>query len=93
MASEWNGPCWFIPGPTWLTPAVLEGLSQSTMTHRSPEFKVIMAELHGRLRHSFSLSPTTTEKGQQSHEGEDGYSDVVLSGAGTAAMDLGSAPP
>ncbi|MBJ60829.1 MAG: aminotransferase [Euryarchaeota archaeon] len=88
MATEWNGPCWFIPGPTWLTPAVLEGLSQSTMTHRSPEFKVVMAELHGRLRHSFALSPTSTEKGQQSHEGEDGYSVVVVSGSGTAAMEM-----
>ena len=52
------------------------------------EFKVVMAELHGRLRHSFALSPTTIEKGQQSHEGEDGYSVVVVSGSGTAAMEM-----
>ena len=88
MTTRWDGPCWFIPGPTWLTPAVLEGLSQSTMTHRSPEFKVVMAELHGRLRHSFALSPTTIEKGQQAHEGEDGYSVAVVSGSGTAAMEM-----
>jgi len=88
MALEWKGPCWFIPGPTWLTPAVLEGLAQPTMTHRSPEFKSVMAELHGRLRHSFALSPTTTEVGQQAQEGEDGYSVVVVSGSGTAAMEM-----
>ncbi len=88
MAIGWNGTCWFIPGPTWLTPAVLEGLAQPTMTHRSPEFKVVMAELHGRLRHSFALSPTSIEIGQQSQEGEDGYSVVVVSGSGTAAMEM-----
>jgi len=88
MGPEWKGPCWFIPGPTWLTPAVLEGLAQPTMTHRSPEFKSVMAELHGRLRHSFALTPTTTEVGQQAQEGEDGYSVVVVSGSGTAAMEM-----
>jgi len=88
MTTGWNGPCWFIPGPTWLTTAVLNGLATPTMTHRSPEFKVVMAELHGRLRHSFALSPTSTEMGQQSQEGEDGYSVVVVSGSGTAAMEM-----
>ncbi len=88
MTTGWDGPCWFIPGPTWLTPAVLEGLSQPTMTHRSPEFKIVMAELHGRLRNSFALTPTSIEVGQQAHEGDDGYSVVVVSGSGTAAMEM-----
>ena len=88
MDSKWEGRCWFIPGPTRLTDAVLAGLSHPTMTHRSPEFKSVMAELHGRLRHSFALTPTTIEVGQQAQEGEDGYSVVVVSGSGTAAMEM-----
>tara|TARA_B100001113_G_scaffold310783_1_gene274219 strand:- start:58 stop:1278 length:1221 start_codon:yes stop_codon:yes gene_type:complete len=88
MDSKWEGSCWFIPGPTRLTDAVLAGLSHPTMTHRSPEFKSVMAELHGRLRHSFALTPTTIEVGQQAQEGEDGYSVVVVSGSGTAAMEM-----
>ena len=88
MDSKWGGSCWFIPGPTRLTDAVLAGLAHPTMTHRSPEFKAVMAELHGRLRHSFALTPTTTEIGQQAQEGEDGYSVVVVSGSGTAAMEM-----
>ena len=47
-----------------------------------------MAELHGRLRHSFALTPTTTEVGQQAQEGDDGYSVVIVSGSGTAAMEM-----
>ena len=88
MDSKWEDGCWFIPGPTRLTDAVLAGLAHPTMTHRSPEFKAVMAELHGRLRHSFALTPTTTEVGQQAQEGDDGYSVVVVSGSGTAAMEM-----
>ena len=84
----WDGECWFIAGPTRMTPATLEALATPAMTHRSSEFRQAMATISSHLRLAFGLSPSSGEVGDQSHDGKDGWSVVVVSGSGTAAMEM-----
>ncbi len=84
----WQGECWFIAGPTRMSDATLTALATPALTHRSPEFKRHMASLSSRLRLAFGLSPSSEEAGTQSHDGEDCYSVIVVSGSGTAAMEM-----
>jgi aspartate aminotransferase-like enzyme len=71
-----------------MSDATLAALATPALTHRSPEFKQHMANLSSRLRLAFGLSPSSEEVGTQSHDGEDCYSVVVVSGSGTAAMEM-----
>ena len=48
----------------------------------------MMAELNSLLRVSFNLSKTSSERGEQSWSGDDGYKVIVVSGSGTAAMEM-----
>jgi len=71
-----------------MSEATLAALATPALTHRSPQFKQHMASLSSRLRLAFGLSPSSEEAGTQSHDGEDGYSVIVVSGSGTAAMEM-----
>ncbi len=71
-----------------MSEATLSALATPVMTHRSPEFKLAMATLHSRLRLAFGLTPSSGSIGDQSHDGEDGWSVVVVSGSGTAAIEM-----
>ncbi|MCS5534633.1 MAG: hypothetical protein NZ802_02140, partial [Candidatus Poseidoniales archaeon] len=83
-----HGDCFLVPGPVRMTAATLEAMATPTMTARGPEFRNIMAVLNQRLRIAFNLSPSTPESGANSWTGEDGYGVIVVSGSGTAAMEM-----
>ena len=51
-------------------------------------FRKVMANLNSGLRYAFDLSPSQPEMKTQSWTGEDGYRVVVVSGSGTAAMEM-----
>jgi aspartate aminotransferase-like enzyme len=68
--------------------ATLEAMATPTMTARGPEFRKVMAVLNQRLRIAFNLSPSSPEIGTNSWTGEDGYGVIVVSGSGTAAMEM-----
>ena len=70
--------CYLIPGPTKMSQATMDAMALPVMTHRSPEFKAVMSELHSLLRMSFNLNK----------HGEDNYSVMMVSGSGTAAMEM-----
>ncbi len=71
-----------------MTEATLSAMATPTITARGPEFRKVMAELNQRLRIAFNLSPSSPESGTQSWSGEDGYGVIVVSGSGTAAMEM-----
>ena len=70
--------CYLIPGPTKMSQATMDAMALPVMTHRSPEFKSVMSELHSLLRTTFNISVTE----------DDGYSVILVSGSGTAAMEM-----
>ena len=73
-----NTECYLIPGPTKMSRATMAAMAMPVMTHRSPEFKSIMAELNSLLYKTFNIS----------NENESRYSVMLVSGSGTAAMEM-----
>ena len=46
----------FVPGPTWVRPAVLKAMTQPMIGHRSPEFREIFARIRVDLRTLFNTT-------------------------------------
>lgn len=83
-----TGDCFLVPGPVRMNDACLEAMATPVMTARGPEFRQVMAKLNSGLRYAFNLSPSLPDMKSQSWTGEDGYCVVVVSGSGTAAMEM-----
>lgn len=83
-----NGDCFLVPGPVRMNDACLQAMATPVITARGPEFREVMARLNSGLRYAFNLSPSQPEMKTQSWTGEDGYKVVVVSGSGTAAMEM-----
>ena len=83
-----TGDCFLVPGPVRMNDACLQAMATPVMTARGPEFRQVMAKLNSGLRYAFNLSPSLPEMKSQSWTGEDGYCVVVVSGSGTAAMEM-----
>jgi len=80
--------CFLVPGPVRMSQACLDAMATPVMTARGPEFKAAMAHLNSGLRYAFNLSPSSPEAGSGSWTGDDGYKVIVVSGSGTAAMEM-----
>ncbi len=83
-----TGDCFLVPGPVRMSEACLQAMATPVMTARGPEFRQVMAKLNSGLRYAFNLSPSSPEMKTQSWTGEDGYKVVVVTGSGTAAMEM-----
>src|SRR6476469_8329602 len=46
----------FVPGPTWVRPKILQTMTQPMIGHRSPEFREIYARIRGDLRTLFNTT-------------------------------------
>jgi aspartate aminotransferase-like enzyme len=66
----------------------LDAMGTPVMTARGTEFRDVMAKLNSGLRSAFNLSPSSSDRKTESWTGEDGYKVVVVSGSGTAAMEM-----
>ena len=55
---------------------------------KGTEFRDIMAELNSGLRYAFNLSPSSDKRGNNTWAGDDDYVVVVVSGSGTAGMEM-----
>ena len=71
-----------------MSQACLDAMATPVMTARGPEFRQVMATLNSGLRSAFNLSPSSPTMKSESWTGEDGYKVVVVSGSGTAAMEM-----
>ena len=80
--------CFLVPGPVRMSQATLNAMASPTITARGPEFRQVMSTLNSHLRIAFNLSPSSSVPGTQSWIGSDGYRVVVVSGSGTAAMEM-----
>ena len=83
-----NGDCFLVPGPVRMSDGCLQAMATPVITARGAEFREVMAKLNSGLRYAFDLSPSPSEMKSQSWTGEDGYKVVVVSGSGTAAMEM-----
>lgn len=83
-----EGDCFLVPGPTKMSKQCLDAMATPVITARGGEFRDVMAKLNSGLRYAFNLSPSVDVKKSQSWTGEDGYSVIVVSGSGTAAMEM-----
>ncbi len=83
-----SGDCFLVPGPVRMSEACLQAMATPVMTARGAEFRQVMAKLNSGLRYAFNLSPSSPEMKSESWTGEDGYKVVVVSGSGTAAMEM-----
>ncbi len=83
-----TGDCFLVPGPVRMSDACLQAMATPVMTARGAEFRKVMANLNSGLRYAFDLTPSQPEMKTQSWTGEDGYRVVVVSGSGTAAMEM-----
>ena len=83
-----DGDCFLVPGPVRMSDGCLQAMATPVMTARGAEFREVMAKLNSGLRYAFDLSPSPSEMKSQSWTGEDGYKVVVVSGSGTAAMEM-----
>ena len=83
-----TGDCFLVPGPVRMSDACLQAMATPVMTARGAEFRKVMANLNSGLRYAFDLSPSKPEMKTHSWTGEDGYRVVVVSGSGTAAMEM-----
>ena len=66
----------------------LEAMATPVITARGSEFRDVMAKLNSGLRYAFNLSPSPDVKKSQSWAGDDDYKVIVVSGSGTAAMEM-----
>jgi len=80
--------CFLVPGPVRMSEKCLNAMATPVITARSGEFREVMAGLNSGLRHAFNLSPSQGIPKQESWSGEDGYRVIVVSGSGTAAMEM-----
>tara|TARA_B110000444_G_scaffold239781_1_gene254527 strand:+ start:14946 stop:16130 length:1185 start_codon:yes stop_codon:yes gene_type:complete len=87
MAS-YDGDCFLVPGPVRMSSQCLEAMAMPVITARGPEFRDVMADLNSGLRYAFNIAPSKPERKNQSWAGEDDYKVVVVSGSGTAAMEM-----
>ena len=83
-----DGDCFLVPGPVRMSDGCLQAMATPVITARGAEFREVMAKLNSGLRYAFDLSPSPSEMRSQSWTGEDGYKVVVVSGSGTAAMEM-----
>ena len=83
-----NDDCFLVPGPVRMGDECLQALSTPVMTARGTEFRDVMARLNSGLRHAFNLAPSEPLRGVKSWAGDDDYKVVVVSGSGTAAMEM-----
>ena len=83
-----DGDCFLVPGPVRMSDGCLQAMATPVITARGAEFREVMAKLNSGLRYAFDLSPSPSEIKSQSWTGEDGYKVVVVSGSGTAAMEM-----
>ena len=83
-----DGDCFLVPGPVRMSEGCLQAMATPVITARGAEFREVMAKLNSGLRYAFDLSPSPSEMKSQSWTGEDGYKVVVVSGSGTAAMEM-----
>ena len=88
MTMPHNGDCFLVPGPVRMSDGCLQAMATPVITARGAEFREVMAKLNSGLRYAFDLSPSPSEMKSQSWTGEDGYKVVVVSGSGTAAMEM-----
>ena len=84
----YDGDCFLVPGPVRMNQACLDAMATPTITARGTEFRDVMARLNSGLRYAFNLSPSSSERKNQSWTGDDGYKVIVVSGSGTAAMEM-----
>lgn len=87
MAS-YDGDCFLVPGPVRMSRQCLEAMATPVITARGSEFRDVMADLNSGLRYAFNIAPSKPERKNQSWVGEDDYKVVVVSGSGTAAMEM-----
>ena len=80
--------CFLVPGPVRMGQPCLSAMATPVITARGPEFRDVMAKLNSGLRAAFNLSPSPSVRKSESWTGEDGYKVVVVSGSGTAAMEM-----
>jgi aspartate aminotransferase-like enzyme len=71
-----------------MSQSCLDAMSAPTITARGGEFRDVMARLNSGLRYAFNLSLSSDKKKNQSWYGEDGYRVIIVSGSGTAAMEM-----
>ena len=83
-----DGDCFLVPGPVRMSDGCLQAMATPVITARGAEFREVMAKLNSGLRYAFDLSPSPSEMKSRSWTGEDGYKVVVVSGSGTAAMEM-----
>ena len=83
-----DGDCFLVPGPVRMNQSCLDALSTPVITARGTEYRDVMAKLNSGLRYAFNLSPSPPERKNQSWTGSDGYKVIVVSGSGTAAMEM-----
>ena len=83
-----EGDCFLVPGPVRMGQPCLDALGSPVITARGSEFRDVMAKLNSGLRSAFNLSPSSDERKNQSWTGDDGYKVIVVSGSGTAAMEM-----
>ena len=63
-------------------------MATPVITARGTEFRDIMAELNSGLRYAFNLSPSSDKRGEETWAGDDDYVVIVVSGSGTAGMEM-----
>ena len=80
--------CFLVPGPVRMGQPCLDAMGTAVMTARGQEFRDVMAKLNSGLRSAFNLSPSPPVRKSNSWEGDDGYKVIVVSGSGTAAMEM-----
>ncbi len=66
----------------------LEAMATPVITARGGEFRDVMADLNSGLRYAFNLTPSQPVKKTHSWSSEDDYKVMVVSGSGTAAMEM-----
>lgn len=66
----------------------LEAMARPVITARGGEFRDVMADLNSGLRYAFNLAPSQPVKKTHSWSSEDDYKVMVVSGSGTAAMEM-----
>ncbi len=49
----------FIPGPTWVRPAILQEMTRPMIGHRSPEFRDLFRVITADLKPLFATSQDT----------------------------------
>ncbi|MBQ59464.1 MAG: hypothetical protein CMA66_02825 [Euryarchaeota archaeon] len=83
-----EGDCFLVPGPVRMNQRCLEAMARPVITARGGEFRDVMADLNSGLRYAFNLAPSQPVKKTHSWSSEDDYKVMVVSGSGTAAMEM-----